>query len=114
MDAPPVHEEKLDGDNTKILRAVLNKSWKQHPTKQHRYDHLPPISQTIQARHAWYCWGSKNELISDVLCWTPTQGHTKVDCPVKTYIHQFCLVWFVGFYGIAAFVGYLTPNPFFM
>ena len=22
------------------------------------------------------------------------------------------MVWFVGFYGIATFVGYLTPNPF--
>ena len=22
------------------------------------------------------------------------------------------LVWFIGFYGISAFVGYLTPNPF--
>ena len=22
------------------------------------------------------------------------------------------LVWFVGFYGISNFVGYLTPNPF--
>ena len=24
----------------------------------------------------------------------------------------FGLVWFVGFYGISTFVGYLTPNPF--
>ena len=23
-----------------------------------------------------------------------------------------CLVWFVEFYGISIFVGYLTPNPF--
>ena len=25
---------------------------------------------------------------------------------------RFGLVWFVGFYGISTFVGYLTPNPF--
>ena len=24
----------------------------------------------------------------------------------------FGLVWFVGFYGISTFVGYLMPNPF--
>ena len=24
------------------------------------------------------------------------------------------LVWFVGFYGISTFVGYLMPNPFFV
>ena len=31
-----------------MLCTVLNKSWKQHSTKQHLYGHLPPISQTIQ------------------------------------------------------------------
>ena len=25
-----------------------------------------------------------------------------------------CLVWFVGFYGISTFVGYLTPNQFYV
>ena len=30
--------------------------------------------------------------------------------PCETVI--FGLVWFVGFYGISTFVGYLTPNPF--
>ena len=32
--------------------AVFNKSWKQHLTKQQLCSHLPPISQTIQVRHA--------------------------------------------------------------
>ena len=27
---------------------------------------------------------------------------------------MFGLVWFVGFYGISTFVGYLTPNPFYV
>ena len=27
-------EKKLDGKYTRMLRAILNKSWKQHPTKQ--------------------------------------------------------------------------------
>ena len=31
---------------------------------------------------------------------------------VSLHISWFDLVWFVGFYGISAFVGYLTPNPF--
>ena len=35
-------EKKLDGNYTRMLRAVLNKSWKQHPTKQQPYGHLPP------------------------------------------------------------------------
>ena len=35
-----------------MLNAVLNKSWKQHPTKQQLYGYLPLTSQTIQVRKA--------------------------------------------------------------
>ena len=31
-----------------MLWAILNKSWKQHPTKQQLYGHLPLISKSIQ------------------------------------------------------------------
>ena len=43
-------ERKLDGNYTKMLRAVLNKSWRQHPTRHQLYGHLPPITKTIQVR----------------------------------------------------------------
>ena len=42
-------EKKLDGNYTRMLRA-MNKYWKQNPTKQQMYGHLPPISKTIQVR----------------------------------------------------------------
>ena len=75
-------EKKLDGYYTRMLRAILNESWRQHPTKQHptKYGHLPPISKTIKVRrtrHAGHCWRSKDELISDVLQWTPSYGQVK-------------------------------------
>ena len=38
-------EKKLDGNYTRMLRAILNKFWGQHPTKQHLYGHLPPITK---------------------------------------------------------------------
>ena len=63
-------EKKLDGNYPRMLRAILNKSWRQHSTKHQLYGHLPPITKTIQvtrARHAGPCWGSRDELISDVL-----------------------------------------------
>ena len=41
-------EKKLYGNYSRILHAVLNKSWKQHPIKQQLYNQLSPISQTIQ------------------------------------------------------------------
>ena len=87
-------ENKLDGSCTRMLRAVLNKSWKQHPTKKQLYGHLPPISQTIRvrsARHAGHCWRSKDEIISDVLLWKPAHGHANVGRPARTYIDQLCM-----------------------
>ena len=86
-------ERKLDGNYTRMLRAVLNKSWRQHPTRLQLYGHLPPITKTIQVRqtrHAGHCWRSKDELISDVLLWTPTYGCAKVGRPARTYIQQLC------------------------
>ena len=68
-------EKKLDGNYTRMLRAILNKSWRQHPTRHQLYGHLPPITKTIQVRrtrHAGHCWRRRDELVRDVLLWTPT------------------------------------------
>ena len=88
---------KLNGwrrnNYTRMLRAILNKSWRQHPTRHQLYDHLPPITKTIQVRrtrHAGHCWRSRDELISDVLLWTPTYGRAKAERPARTYIQQLC------------------------
>ena len=73
-------EKKLDGNYTRILQAILNKSWRQHPTRHQLYGHLPLIMKTIQARrtrHAGHCWRSRGEFISDVLLWTPAYGQAK-------------------------------------
>ena len=61
-------EKKLDSNYTRMLRAILNKSWRQHPT-----------------RHAGHCWRSKYELISDVLLWTTAYGQAKAGQPARTY-----------------------------
>ena len=77
----------------RMLRAILNKSWRQHPTRHQLYGQLPPVTKTIQVRqtrHAGHCWRSKDELISDVLLWTPAYGQAKVGRPAQTYIQQLC------------------------
>ena len=74
-----------------MLWAILNKSWRQHPTRHQLYGHLPRITKTIQVRrtrHAGHCWRSRDELISDVLLWTPTYGWAKAGRPARTYILQ--------------------------
>ena len=86
-------EKKLDGNYTRMLQAILNKSWWQHPTRHQLYGHLPPIMKTIQVRwtrHVGHCWRSRDELISDVFLWTPAYGQAKAGCPAWTYIQQLC------------------------
>ena len=54
-------EKKLDGNYTRMLRAIMNKSRRQHPTKQQLYDHLPPVTKTIKATRTRYA-GHKREV----------------------------------------------------
>ena len=56
-------EKKLDGNYTRMLRAILNKSWQQHPKRHKLYGHLPSITKTIQVRHAGHCWRSRDEFM---------------------------------------------------
>ena len=80
-------EKKLDGIYTRMLRLILNKSWRQHPIKQQLYGHLPPITKTIKVRrtrhagraHKWcthmnpLTWPSKSRA-------TSTNLHTAAQC----------------------------------
>ena len=86
-------EKKLDGNYTRMLRAILNKSWRQQSTRHQLYGHPPPITKTIkvrQTRHAGHCWRSRDDLISDVLLWTPTYDRAKAGRPARAYIQQLC------------------------
>ena len=78
--------KKLDGNYTRMLQAILNKAWRQHPTKQQLYVHLLPITKTVQVRwtrHAGHYWRS-----SDILLWAPSHVWAKAGHPARTYIQQ--------------------------
>ena len=86
-------EKRFDGNYTKMLWAILKKSWRQHPKKQQLYGHLPRITKTIKirrTRHAGHYWRSRDEFISHVLMWTPSHRWAKAGRPVWTYIQQLC------------------------
>ena len=73
-------EKRIDGNYTRMLQAILNRSWRQYPTKQKLYGHLASIMKTIQirrTRHAVHCWRSRDELKRDVLLMTPSHGRAK-------------------------------------
>ena len=81
-------EKKLDVNYKRMLWAILNKSWRQQSTKQQLYGHLPPITKTIKVRrtrHVGHCWRSRDELISDVLLWTPSHGRAKAGRPAALW-----------------------------
>ena len=93
LDANETAREEARRQLPRMLRAILNKSRRQHTTRHRLYGHLPPITKTIQirrTRHAGHCWRSKDELISDVLLWTPTYDRAKAGRPARTYIQQLC------------------------
>ena len=76
-----------------MLRAILNRSRRQHPTKHQLYGHLPPITKTIQVRrtrHAGHCWRTRDKLISDVLLSTPSYDRKKAGRLARTYMQELC------------------------
>ena len=83
-------EKKLDRNYTRMLRTSPGDNT---PRDTNYTDTCPPITKTIQVRqtrHARHWWRSKDELISDVLLWTPTYGHAKAGRLARTYIQQLC------------------------
>ena len=84
-------ENKLDGAYTRMLRAALNVSWKDHMTNKELYGSMVPISLTIKEqrmRFAGHVWRNKEELASDVLLWKPTHGRQEPGRPRRTFIDQ--------------------------
>ena len=80
-------EKKLDGNYTRMLQAILNKSWRQHPTKQPIMKKLSKLDESDMQDTAGE---AGNELITDVHLRTPSHGWAKVGWPARTYIQQLC------------------------
>ena len=79
-------EKKLDSNYIRIL----NRSWRQHHQSSSCTATYHPI-KIRRTRHPRHCWESKDELISDVLLWTPSHCRAKAGRPVQTYIQLLCV-----------------------
>ena len=87
-------EKKLD-NYTRMLRVILNSSWRQHTTRQQLYGHLTPITKNIKVwrtRHAGHCRRCKDELISNIHPWTSFHGRARAGRPGRTCIQLLCAV----------------------
>ena len=81
-----IREQQLHKNAASNFEQVLE-------TKSQLYGHLPPITKTIKVRrtrHAGHHWRSRDELISDVLLWTPSYGRINARRPARTYIQHLC------------------------
>ena len=85
-------EKRQDGKCTKMLRCILNKSWKQHLTKQQLCGHRPPISKTIQISRTRHAVGEAktNSLVTFSLL-TLSYRRASVGRPTRTYLQQLCM-----------------------
>ena len=84
-------ENKIDGAYTRMLRAALNVSWKEHLTNKELYGKTPKVTSSIREqrlRFTGHCWRSKKELICDVLIWLPKNGKRSRGRPAKTFVDQ--------------------------
>ena len=65
-------ENRLNESYTRMLRATLNKSWKEHLTNEELYKRIPMVTETIRKQHmrfTGHCCRADHELASTVLLW---------------------------------------------
>ena len=65
---------RLDECYTRILRRVLNLSWKSHPSLNEIYGDLPRISKR-SVQFAGHCARASDELISSFILWRHPSSH---------------------------------------
>ena len=81
-------EKKIDGLYTKLLRRVLNFSWRDHVSNNNLYGDLPSLSSTIRQRRlrfAGHCSRATNQPVTDLLFWTPSTGKRGRGAGIRTF-----------------------------
>ena len=73
---------ELHKDVAKCFEWILEAAAYKAPAARQLTSSLTAI-QVRWVRHAGHCWWSKDELISDILLWTPIHGHTSADQPAN-------------------------------
>ena len=90
MDADETYGEKawreLHKNATSYIEQILEAT-------SHETAAVWPLAYHLQIKrtiHSGHCWRSKDELISDVLLWTPSYVCASVGRPRRAYLQQLC------------------------
>ena len=73
-------QHRLDGCYTRLLRRVLNLSWRDHPTLEMIYGDLPSVSVLVRKRRvqfAGHCARATDELVSSFVLWRHPSSHKR-------------------------------------
>ena len=77
-----------------ITQEICEQYWTSPGSNKPQNSSCTAIIKTIkvrQTRHAGHCWRSKDELISDIILWTPSHRGANVGRPSRTCIQQLCV-----------------------
>ena len=70
-------EKRIDGCFTRLLRMVLNISWKEKRTNEELYLDLPKLSEIVRERRlrlAGHCVRHEEEIAHHLVLWEPKRG----------------------------------------
>ena len=82
-------ERRINGCYTRLLRMILNVSWRDHITNVELYKELPKITDVITTRRlriAGHCIRHDDEVAHDLILWQPTSGKSNRGRKAVTYI----------------------------
>ena len=74
-----------------MIRAILNKYWRDHPTNTELCVNIPSISHLIRdiiIRYACHCYRSDKEIVNKVIHLNQNNGKTMIGYPHKTFLGQ--------------------------
>ena len=82
--------KSLDGCYTRMLRKVLNISWKRHMTNKELYGNHPQISDVIRKSRLKFAGHSirqkEQQPVSEIVLWEPTHGTRSAGGQAKSFV----------------------------
>ena len=82
-------QKRMDGCYTRMLRMVLDVSWKERRTNQDLYQDLPKLSEMVRERRmrlAGHCIRHEEEIAHQLVMWEPKRGQRSRGRRAVTYL----------------------------
>ena len=91
MDVDKMYREKARRELHKNATSYFEQIQEAMPLESTAVQPLTSYLKTHPSKTKKTYWRSKDEIMSDVLLWTPTHGRAGVGRPTRTYRQQLCV-----------------------